>query len=174
VARFFKGCRRKTLPIFASGADHAFQASSERQTTHSPSAPSGHELAQYDASLRNRGSLTLWFTPDAIAGWKAQPRATPRGQRHYSDLAIENRADVASGISIGASPERGHDRLDHGLLMIDCHSGRSVDGRRDSGADVQVAGRIDRCGDSRQWCRVADVHGYESRLTDDCERTRRR
>jgi hypothetical protein len=29
---------------------------------------------EYDAALRNRGSLTIWFTPDAIAGWKAQPR----------------------------------------------------------------------------------------------------
>ena len=44
---------------------------------------------EYDASLRNRGSLTIWFTPDAIAGWKAQPRTTPGGQRHYSNLAIE-------------------------------------------------------------------------------------
>src|SRR5208337_3249113 len=44
---------------------------------------------EYDASLRNRGSLTVWFTPDASAGWKAQRRTTPGGQRHYSDLAIE-------------------------------------------------------------------------------------
>ncbi len=44
---------------------------------------------EYDASLRNRGSVTIWFTPEAIAGWKAQPRTTPGGQRHYSDLAIE-------------------------------------------------------------------------------------
>jgi hypothetical protein len=44
---------------------------------------------EYDASLRNRGSLTIWFTPEAIAGWKAQPRTTLGGQRHYSDLAIE-------------------------------------------------------------------------------------
>jgi len=44
---------------------------------------------EYDASLRNRGSLTIWFTPEAIAGWKARPRTTPGGQRHYSDLAIE-------------------------------------------------------------------------------------
>ncbi len=42
----------------------------------------------YDA-LRNRGSLTIWFTEDAIAHWLAQPRITPSGQRHYSDLAIE-------------------------------------------------------------------------------------
>jgi len=44
---------------------------------------------EYDASLRSRGSLIIWFTPEAIAGWKAQPRTTPGGQRHYSDLAIE-------------------------------------------------------------------------------------
>ena len=44
---------------------------------------------EYDASLRNRGSLIIWFAPAAIAGWKAQPRTTPGGQRHYSDLAIE-------------------------------------------------------------------------------------
>ena len=43
----------------------------------------------YDAALRNRGSLTIWFTEDAIAHWRAQPRTTPGGQRHYSDLAIE-------------------------------------------------------------------------------------
>jgi len=43
----------------------------------------------YDAALRDRGSLTIWFTPEAIAGWRAQPRTTPGGQRHYSDLAIE-------------------------------------------------------------------------------------
>ncbi len=43
----------------------------------------------YDTALRNRGSLTIWFTEEALAGWKAQPRTTPGGQRHYSDLAIE-------------------------------------------------------------------------------------
>jgi hypothetical protein len=35
-----------------------------------------------------RGSLTVWFTQDAIAAWKAEPRTTPGGQPHYSDLAI--------------------------------------------------------------------------------------
>ena len=44
---------------------------------------------EYEAALRNRGSLTIWFTDEAIASWKAQPRTSPGGQRHYSDLAIE-------------------------------------------------------------------------------------
>jgi hypothetical protein len=43
----------------------------------------------YDTALRNRGSLTICFTEEALAGWKGQPRTTPGGQRHYSDLAIE-------------------------------------------------------------------------------------
>ncbi|MGD0636365.1 MAG: IS5/IS1182 family transposase, partial [Beijerinckiaceae bacterium] len=34
---------------------------------------------EYDAALRNRGSLTIWFTPDAIAGWTAEARTTPGG-----------------------------------------------------------------------------------------------
>jgi hypothetical protein len=51
---------------------------------------------EYDVSLRNRGSLTIWFTREAIAGWKAQPRTTPGGQRHYSDLAIETALTLRS------------------------------------------------------------------------------
>ena len=31
---------------------------------------------EYDASLRGRGSLTVWFTEEAIASWKAEPRTT--------------------------------------------------------------------------------------------------
>jgi hypothetical protein len=44
--------------------------------------------ADYNEALRQRGSLTVWFTEDAIAAWKATPRTTPGGQPHYSDLAI--------------------------------------------------------------------------------------
>ena len=43
----------------------------------------------YEAGLRKRGSLTIWFTDEAIAAWRAAPRTTPGGQAHYSDLAIE-------------------------------------------------------------------------------------
>ena len=44
--------------------------------------------AEYDASVRQRGSLTVWFTDEAIRGWQAEPRTTPGGQPHYSTLAI--------------------------------------------------------------------------------------
>ena len=44
--------------------------------------------AAYDAALRQRGSLTVWFTDEAVATWKAEPRTTCGGQRWYSPLAI--------------------------------------------------------------------------------------
>jgi Transposase DDE domain len=43
---------------------------------------------EYDAGLRARGSLTVWFTAEAIEGWRAAPRTTRGGQPCYSDLAI--------------------------------------------------------------------------------------
>jgi len=44
--------------------------------------------AEYEAGLRARGSLTVWFTEEAIEGWRAAPRTTRGGQASYSDLAI--------------------------------------------------------------------------------------
>ena len=34
--------------------------------------------ATYDSALRQRGSLTVWFTEAAIAAWKAEPPRHPR------------------------------------------------------------------------------------------------
>jgi hypothetical protein len=45
--------------------------------------------AKYDAALRQRGSLTVWFSEEAITAWRAEPRTTRGGQPHYSALAIK-------------------------------------------------------------------------------------
>jgi hypothetical protein len=42
----------------------------------------------YDAALRQRGSLTVWFSEAAIAAWNAERRSTRGGQPRYSALAI--------------------------------------------------------------------------------------
>src|SRR5918995_2060914 len=42
----------------------------------------------YDASLRQRGILTVWFTAEAVRAWGAEPRTTRGGQPWYSRLAI--------------------------------------------------------------------------------------
>jgi hypothetical protein len=38
--------------------------------------------------LRQRGSLTVWFTDEAVAAWTAAPRTSRGGQPFYSPLAI--------------------------------------------------------------------------------------
>src|SRR3954463_3345794 len=38
--------------------------------------------------LRQRGSLTVWFTDEAVQAWTAEPRTTRGGQPDYSPLAI--------------------------------------------------------------------------------------
>src|SRR5215203_1907508 len=44
---------------------------------------------EYDRALQQRGSLTVWVTPEALAAWHP-PRTGRRGRsRAYSDLAIE-------------------------------------------------------------------------------------
>jgi hypothetical protein len=42
----------------------------------------------YEAGLRQRGSMTEWFTEEAVAAWAAAPRITRGGQPFYSPLAI--------------------------------------------------------------------------------------
>lgn len=43
----------------------------------------------YDRSLVERGNITLWLSPGAMAAWNAKPTRRRGGQRKYSDLAIE-------------------------------------------------------------------------------------
>ena len=76
------------LPCVSWGASVPFKANGECRH-HIPKQR--HQVtnsAAYDAALRQRGSLTIWFTDAAIAAWKAEPRTTRGGQSRYSTLAI--------------------------------------------------------------------------------------
>ena len=42
----------------------------------------------YEAGLRQRGSLTVWFNDEAVAAWAAELRTTRGGQPFDSPLAI--------------------------------------------------------------------------------------
>ncbi len=44
--------------------------------------------AEYNESLRQRGDVTVWLSPDVEAGWRADRRKTRGGQPVYSDLVI--------------------------------------------------------------------------------------
>ena len=43
----------------------------------------------YNAGLCQRGSITLWLSPDVTDGWKAPKREGRGGEALYSDGAIE-------------------------------------------------------------------------------------
>ena len=78
----------RTCP-FQSGSAHAFQGQRRRSPPYPEAEADGDQLVGVrDASLRRRGSLTVWFTDEAIAGWLAAPRTTRGGQPWYSPLAI--------------------------------------------------------------------------------------
>jgi hypothetical protein len=65
-----------------------FKANAERRHHIPKQQHRATNSAAYDAALRQRGSLTVWFTDAAIVMWKAEPRTTRGGQPRYSDLAI--------------------------------------------------------------------------------------
>ena len=44
---------------------------------------------QYDRALQERGSLTLWVTPEALAAWHPSPTGQRGRPPQYSDVAIE-------------------------------------------------------------------------------------
>jgi hypothetical protein len=44
--------------------------------------------AGYEAGLRARGSLVVWFSDEAVEGWRAEARTGRGGQPRYSALAI--------------------------------------------------------------------------------------
>jgi len=44
---------------------------------------------EYEAGLRARGDLTIWLSPEVLAGWTPAPNGRRGAQRQFSDLAIE-------------------------------------------------------------------------------------
>ena len=44
---------------------------------------------EYESSLRNRGSLTLWISPSVIKTWKAKSSKSRGRQHQFSDQAIQ-------------------------------------------------------------------------------------
>src|SRR5919202_1382732 len=44
---------------------------------------------EYDQALQQRGSLTIWFTPEAVAAWQASPTGKRGRSPFYSNVAIE-------------------------------------------------------------------------------------
>ena len=106
----------------------------------------------YDASLRQRGSLTVWFTDEAIEAWAAEPRTTRGGQPWYSALAILTALTLRAvfrlayrqtegliGSVVGllglALPVPDHTTLSRRAATLEVPRPRS--GRADAGGDIE-------------------------------------
>jgi hypothetical protein len=63
--------------------------------------------AEYDAALRGRGSLTVWFTEVAITAWQAERRTTRGGQPRYSALAINTALTLRAGFCLALRQTEG-------------------------------------------------------------------
>src|SRR3954451_15549747 len=82
------GWRRWTTPSVTLDPPMPFKANADRRHRIPKQRRRVTNWAEYDAALRQRGSLTVWFSEEAIAAWHAEPRTTPGGQPQYSSLAI--------------------------------------------------------------------------------------
>ena len=86
--------------------------------------------AAYDAAVRQRGSLTVWFTAEAIEGWRAEPRATPGGQPSYSSLAILTALTLRAVFRLALRQTEGLIASIIALLGLDLAvAGQSLEGR---------------------------------------------
>jgi hypothetical protein len=73
----------------------------------------------YDAALQARGSLTVRFTAEAIAAWRAEPRTTRGGQPHYSNLAIATALTLRAVFKLALRQSEGLIRSILHLLGLD-------------------------------------------------------
>ena len=112
---------------------------------------------EYEAGLRRRGDLTIWFSEDALRDWHPPAGSKPGGQRRYSDTAIEAGLTVRAVYGLALRQTEGFLRSVARLLQLDIEipdhttlSRRSSTlkrhGRQPSAADGPVHILIDSTG----------------------------
>src|SRR5215217_8736140 len=74
---------------------------------------------EYDAALRQRGSLTVWFSEEAVVAWRAERRTTRGGQPEYSALAIETALTLRAVFRLALRQTEGLIGSILGLLGLD-------------------------------------------------------
>ena len=61
----------------------------------------------YEASLRKRGDVTVWFDEACAGAWNAPSSGLPGGQRRYSDLAIVTTLTLRTVFHLGLRQAEG-------------------------------------------------------------------
>ena len=77
---------------------------------------------EYEAGLRQRGSLTVWISEEELKGWGSPKRGQrkPGGQERYSNHAIETALTVGMVFHLGLRQAEGFLRSLFSLLDLDC------------------------------------------------------
>jgi hypothetical protein len=78
--------------------------------------------SEYEAGLRQRGSLTVWISEDELVTWgpPTRSRRKPGGQQRYSNQAIETALTVAMVFHLALRQTEGFLRSLFALLGLDC------------------------------------------------------
>ena len=75
---------------------------------------------KYNESLVQRGSVTLWFSDDVLAGWRARHDGTKVGRPFvYSDAAIECLLTIREAFQLPYRQTEGFGRSLLALLEVD-------------------------------------------------------
>ncbi|WP_407927967.1 transposase [Belnapia arida] len=74
-------------PPHTAGLPHAVQSERRSAPSHPEAKAPVGQLTKYDTGLQARGSLTVWFTPEAVEAWKPEPRPGRGRQPSYLALA---------------------------------------------------------------------------------------
>ena len=77
---------------------------------------------EYEAGLRQRGSLTVWISEDELVTWGPPEggQRRPGGQQRYADRAIETAVSVGMVFRLALRQTEGFLRSLSGLLGVDC------------------------------------------------------
>src|SRR3954468_9845057 len=118
---------------------------------------------EYDESLRRRGSLTVWFSDEAVAAWEAERRTSRGGQPAYSDLAILTALTFKAVFRLALRQTEGLIGSVIGLLGLDLAAGplHPVPPGRDAGGAAAEAARRGGGRRRRRQCRALAPAGRQ-------------
>ncbi|MBN1607415.1 MAG: transposase [Polyangiaceae bacterium] len=79
---------------------------------------------EYEAGLRQRGSLAVWISEDELKGWGPRKRGQrkPGGQEQYSNHAIETALTVGTVFHLGLRQTEAFLRSLFSVLNLDCRA----------------------------------------------------
>ncbi len=130
--------------------------------------------AAYDAALRRRGSLTVWFTDEAVTAWTAEPRTNPGRTALVLAPGDLDGTDAQGRVPSGAATDRGADRFHHPPARARSGGPGPHDAYVDgSGACCEIAGvwvidGWEKCGMRREAALCGFLHPFRGSFCGFC------